>query len=391
MSSYSALLNQLYSINLHNGMKLGLANTLALSRALGAPEKQFSTVHIAGTNGKGSVATKMAKGLQLSGKKVGLYTSPHISSFRERIKINGEMIDESSFVKHLERLFAIDIKATFFEYATFLAFLYFAEQKVDYAVIETGLGGRLDATNVIMPTLSVITSISYDHTEFLGTSLEQIAYEKAGIIKHYSPLVIGPKADFDIIKTFARVQESPLYQVTGIYKTYDEENSAIAKKGLQVLGLSEEVIEKGIAVRPPCRVEKIGNVILDVAHNTDGLTELFRVIGDQKLPIVFGLSKTKDIAGCLAIIKEHGSHFYPVEAPNGRGLPVDQLKDMMYRSGFKEEEISVLPSIEEAVRMARMSGEQILVCGTFFIMAPVRQALGIVEPRDPYDTNEKGR
>jgi len=298
------------------------------------------------------------------------------------------MISEADVARLLQVLFKLDISPTFFELTTFLAFLYFAEQKVDYAVIETGLGGRQDATNVIKPTLAVITSISLDHTEILGHTEELIAYEKAGIIKSGVPLVLGPRAEQEIILQIARIQNSELLPVIGCFHSYDEENSEIAKTALEYLGIKETI--NALRVRPPCRRETLlgGKVILDVAHNPDGLKQLFRTI-DQKVRIVFGLSKTKDISGCLAIIKRHGSYFHLVEAPNGRGIPVGELQKIMLQQGFDATKIIINANISDTIAKAIANDEMVLVCGTFFIMPEARKALGIVEPCDDFDMNEK--
>lgn len=388
MNDYQSALKQLYQVSLHSGIKLGLKNSLELSRRLSHPEQQYKTIHVAGTNGKGSVVTKIAKGLELAGYRVGLYTSPHISCFRERITINGNMIGERDVARLLNKLFELKIDATFFELTTFLAFLYFAEQKVDFAVIETGLGGRQDATNVINPILSVITSISLDHTEILGNTEEQVAYEKAGIIKYHSPLVVGPRAHQDIILQIARIQNSELFPVIGRFASYDQENNEIAKTALEFLGITDTA--EALKVRPPCRREVLldGKVILDVAHNPDGLRELFRTL-DKKMRIIFGLSKTKDITGCLAIMKEHGSHFHLVEASNGRGISVQELRSIMLDQGFDEGDISIDDTIAKTIERAISGRDPVLICGTFFIMSEARKALGIVEPSDDFDMNEK--
>ena len=194
--TYAALLHKLFQINLFVGSKLGLTNMQRMLEKLDHPEKKFKSVHVAGTNGKGSTTTKIAKGLEAAGLRVGLYTSPHISCFRERIQINGTLIPESYLEKTLPKLFDVctqnSIAATFFELTTALAFCYFADERVDFASIETGLGGRSDATNVIIPEASVITSIALEHTDILGDTLEKITIEKAGIAKPGVPLVIGP-------------------------------------------------------------------------------------------------------------------------------------------------------------------------------------------------------
>ena len=175
------------------GYKEGLSNTLALDEHFGHPHRNFKTIHVAGTNGKGSCSHTLAAMLQATGLKVGLYTSPHLVDFRERIRVNGKCISKKRVIEFVrdERDFFEPLSPSFFELTTALAFKYFAEKKVDIAVVEVGLGGRLDCTNVITPEVSVITNISFDHTQFLGNTLAEIAGEKAGIIKHGVPVVIG--------------------------------------------------------------------------------------------------------------------------------------------------------------------------------------------------------
>lgn len=308
--SYSGLLQKLLAINGRGEIE----NVRKIQRLLGFPDRQFASVHVAGTNGKGSVCIKMAGALQAAGFKTGLYTSPHLDCYRERIRINGEMIPEQEVEKGLTFLFSLlegeNTPATFFEITTLLAFRYFAQEKVDIAVIETGLGGRLDATNVIHPVLSVITSISLDHTEFLGNTIEAIAQEKGGIIKERVPVVIGPHVPLDSIHPIAREKISPCHQVRGYFKTFEEENCAIARAALESLPfqLSQQAIEEGLKKQQPCRFEVIEGAILDVAHNPDGISHLFDAIAhhypDRPLRLLFGLSKSKDIEGCLKIIQE---------------------------------------------------------------------------------------
>ena len=190
------MLKVLYSKNLNFKVKMGLENMIVFNQKLGNPAGQITTIHVTGTNGKGSVVHKIAKALQASGYKTGMYVSPHISSFRERITINGEMISEDDVVKYLDRINQIEpslpTSLTFFESVTGMAFDYFKEKQVDVAVVEVGLGGRLDSTNIITPELSVITSIGLDHQGILGNTITDIAREKAGIIKDGIPVVVGP-------------------------------------------------------------------------------------------------------------------------------------------------------------------------------------------------------
>jgi dihydrofolate synthase/folylpolyglutamate synthase len=401
MDDYKNIMVKLYNLNLHTGIKLGLLNSKRLCQTLGSPHNSFSSIHVAGTNGKGSVVTKISKGLEYEGKRVGLYTSPHISCFRERIRINGEMISEQDVGRLINTIFKIcdqeKISATFFEVTTFLAFLYFAEQKVDFAVIETGLGGRLDATNVIRPILTIITSISLDHVDILGHTTDQIASEKAGIIKYKVPLIIGPFARQNIITKMARVQESPLLRVDGDFSSFDEENNAISLTALKFLNVSDQSIKTALKVKPPCRCEILveGKVVLDVAHNPQGLQRLFstlrKIFPQKKFRIIFGLSKTKDVTNCLEILKTHGKFFHVVEAKNGRGIPSRELKEIMLQKGFNKKLIVPTISIQESVSKALATStldEVIVVCGTFFVMSEARKALGINEPCDAFDMNE---
>lgn len=414
---YSELIKKLFNANLHGGMKLGLSNSLCLDTVLNFPSRSFPAIHVAGSNGKGSVTKKIASAYQFAGYRVGLFTSPHISCFRERIRINDQMISEEEVAHLLSQIFDVAknyaLNPTFFELTTLLAFHYFAQEKVDMAVLEVGLGGRLDATNIITPQLSVITSISLEHTEILGKTLEEIAIEKAGIIKPHIPVVLGPRVPFQQLQRIAAERESPCTQVEGIYETFDEENQAIAKAALELLCLPSAAIEKGLKERPPCRFEtwtrqqlpKYHNntfpeaVILDVAHNPDGLLHLFKAIrnkhGIRPLRVLFGLSKTKDISACLAILKANGNDFHLVEAQNGRGMPPQQLKEGLLVLGVTEDRVNIDSTIEESLRKAMREASnqnQILViCGTFFIMGKARRALGLDEPCDAIDMNEACR
>ncbi len=395
---YSSLIGKLFRTNLYGGIKLGLDNCRRLQEILNNPTRQFASIHVAGTNGKGSVTTMIAKALEASGYRVGLYTSPHISSFRERIQINGTLISEQATEQLLSLLFDTveqhQIPATFFELTTFLAFLYFAQENVDFAVLETGLGGRLDATNVVTPLLSVITSISLEHTPILGTTLEEIAKEKAGIIKPKVPVVIGPRVPLSVVQSIAAEQHSPLTIVKGQFDLFMEENQAIAYAALKELDLPEKAIEEGLKARQPCRLEMWNDrVILDVAHNPDGLTHLFQAIriryGNIPIRLLFGLSKNKDIPSCLKIICKNAQAFHLIEAPNGRGLPIADLYQEMNKY---HSDLSCHPSIADGVKAAlelsQANKELLVVCGTFFIMSQVRQALGYQEPVDPIDMNE---
>lgn len=397
---YSRLLQELFSLSQQRGVKFGLENMRRLSHAFSYPEKTFPCIHIAGSNGKGSVATKIAKAYEISGRKTGLYTSPHISTYRERVSINGVLIQENEVIQLMQEILKIaekeQIPATFFELTTLLAFRLFAEKGVDIAVIETGLGGRFDATNIIHPILSVITSISLEHTDLLGTSLEQIAFEKGGIIKPEIPVILGPNVPWEPIFSIANKHKSPCIQVNDTYSWFDEENKAIAQRALLELKLPRHCLEAGIKVRPACRLEIIEGppkVILDVAHNPDGLNHLFQAI-EQKFPnaalrVVCGLSRNKDLSSCLRMIAKKSKLIHLVESDNFRAAPCKELAALLSRLGHHHEVLksSIEATLQDALEKGLCRQEIIVICGTFFIMASARKFLG---KQDSFDTTPVG-
>lgn len=409
---YSSLLKRLYAINMYGKSKSGLASMQLLSSLFGSPEKQFQSIHIAGSNGKGSVTTKIAKALELSGAKVGLYTSPHISSYRERIQINGQLISEKAVTGLLSEIFSVldEIKekepSTFFEITTLLAFRYFAQEKVDVTVIEVGLGGRLDATNIITPILSAITSLSLEHTSVLGKTLPEIAQEKAGIIKAQVPVVVGPRVPMELIWPKTAELDCECIQTPGAYESFDAENSATARTCLEVLKaqgklrITDEAITLGCKARPPCRIEEIvlarNTIILDVAHNPDGLEHLFKVLqsnyAQKGYRIVCGLSANKEINECVKVLRKYGHAFHLVEAKNRRALPDDLLYQEFTLQGTPKTNLFLADTIEAnldlALQHASIANEVLVVCGSFFIMAPIRAHLGLIDPCDPFDLNE---
>ena len=406
--NYKTLLKQLYAVSLQSSLTLGLQNIEALCRALGNPQDRYRSIHIAGTNGKGSVVTKIADGLTLAGWRVGLYTSPHIASFRERIRVNGALISEKAICSHLRKIFALaeqeKITPSFFEYVTALAFSHFAEEKVDIVVLETGLGGRLDATNICQSMLSVITSISLDHTAILGETLEQITREKAGIIKQGSHVIIGPQVQVAVVQPVAQSLNASLAQVQGTFHNFEEENRAIAKNALEYLQVDADIIEKGICALPPCRFERVPNAqlekkfgasipipavcLLDVAHNPDGIKKLFSRLQQAyaKLPIhvVYGASRDKDIKGCLEIILKKAQVVTFIAADTERAAKQEELMAMADYS------LKICShTIEEAFYEAARAEAIFVVCGTFFIMKKARQFLGYYDEEDALDLNEK--
>lgn len=398
-AEYEQILERLYKTGFKLGMRMGLEVARALDAHLGAPTSQYPTVHVAGSNGKGSVTTKIARALELSGYRVGLYTSPHLFSFRERITINGALIPEEEVIRGLQQIFALDDQfqwgATFFECTTFLALGYFRQMQVDVAIIETGLGGRLDATNLIHPLLSVITSISREHRQWLGEEIEEIAAEKAGIIKKNVPVILGPKARCQAIYDRAKEMDSPIYASRKISYFYDEENSAVAALALTHLAphfaIDPGAVHEALKMRPPCRFERIGDVILDVAHNPDAIFSLLQALHtffpERKFRFLVGFSRDKEYDRCLELIADVATHIHLVCANSERAATQKELMEAL-----KNEDPQLFTahaSIKEGVKAACAEGEILVICGSFYIMAEARRALGDHSPKDSFDLSEK--
>ncbi len=346
--------------------KPGLANTYRLMEHLGNPHTQFRSVHIAGTNGKGSTSHLIAAVLQSAGYKVGLYTSPHLVDFRERIRINGQMIPEAEVVRFVadNQTFLEEIRPSFFETTMALAFAYFAAEKVNIAVIEVGLGGRLDSTNIITPELSVITNIGMDHTEFLGNTLAQIAAEKAGIIKPHIPVVIGethPETtpiflqiaqDNQAEITFASNIQCPAIQcqLQGIYQ---ERNKQTAYSALQILNkrgwhIPEEAIRNGYA--NVCTLTGLRGrweilshsplTICDTGHNSHGIryvVEQLNQLMHNRLGschIVFGMVNDKDVNIVLSILPKQATYYF-TQAQTYRAIPAAELQQLATQHGLQ--------------------------------------------------------
>lgn len=329
-----------------------LTDVLALDEKLGRPHTSFRSVHVAGTNGKGSVTWKIAKALEREGYTVGLYTSPHITDVRERIQINGEMIPKEEALSIFESLLDLPLGFSFFDLMTAAAFLYFKKKRVDWAVIEVGLGGRFDATNVISPEMTVITSIGWDHMHLLGHSLEEIAWEKGGIVKPGIPLVTGPSATRFFPKSIA-VPPVPFF---------DLENQAVARAALQEMSISENSIAFGLQTRPPCRFERRGNVILDVAHNPDGfrkLVEALQIYFPQikKFHFILGFSKDKDWRKCLDLIAPIAGSIAAVQIKKER-LECPKVLQEYDRS------ITIFPTVQSAIKPDEIN----VVAGSFYLM-----------------------
>ena len=398
---YRAALNELISLEF-TGMKLGLDNIRTLLSTLGNPQKKFKSIHVAGSNGKGSVSAMLASVMQANGYKTGLYTSPHLVDFRERIKINGEMISEEYVADFLQKIWSEveRIKATFFEVTTALAFNYFADNCIDIAIIETGLGGRLDATNVLENLLAtVITSISLEHTAQLGKTLEQIAGEKAGIIKKGVPAIVN--VSHDLRKIFIKKAEELDTSVQFVADFKNVKYIGLAppffgehqKQNLQTvlatisrldLSLVHKSIIQGIqntipstAMRgrleeydyPPAR-EKHLTLILDVAHNPDAfryLKKYFQELGIKPI-IIAGFAKDKDIPAILKEISEFATCFIAVTANSHRAISPEELGSLAKKEGLHTF-ISTSPKagIEAALKIA-LEGETLLLTGSHFVV-----------------------
>ena len=395
--------------------KEGLSNTHALDEHFGHPHHTFRTLHVAGTNGKGSCSHTLAAILQAAGYRVGLYTSPHLVDFRERIRVNGAPIEEQFVVDFVEqhRAFFEPLHPSFFELTTAMAFHYFSERQVDVAVIEVGLGGRLDCTNIICPDLTVITNISFDHVGFLGDTLGKIAHEKAGIIKPHTPIIIGEHneetrpvfMDEATAKqapiTFA--QETPLIVSKGgdadydIYQTKHYSNLQVALRGycqeknvntllhtideLQRIGysISEDAIRKGFT--QVCQLTGLmgrwqqlndsPRLICDTGHNIGGFQYIVPQILAQpckQLHIVFGMVNDKDINAVLALLPKHATYYF-TQASVARALPCHELQKLAAKHDLHG---TTYPSVTAATQAALAEANKedfIYVGGSSFIVA----------------------
>ena len=376
-----------------------LSNTLKLSEHLNFPERHFKSVHVAGTNGKGSTSHMLASILQESGYKVGLYTSPHLKDFRERIKINGKVVSKQfvmGFIRRNKSFFDAN-SLSFFEMTVGMAFDYFSKQQVDIAVVEVGMGGRLDSTNIITPEVSVITNIGLDHTQFLGTTLGEIAFEKGGIIKPNVPVVIGEtqKETESVFMELGTKNGSPIrfadQEINGIYPSdlkgsYQEKNIKTvlqAIRNLQERGfkISEEHIKNGL-LNVVKNTGLLGRwqqlrthpkVICDTAHNKDGLKYVMKQILSEKydtLHIVFGVVNDKDLNSIVDLLPKHANYYF-CKPDIPRGLNAQELKVMLSNHGLYGK---VYNSVNEAYKMALQKAnptDLVYVGGSTFVVAEI--------------------
>ena len=323
---YRKILQRIYSLE-SSKIKLGLENIKALLSKIGNPERELKCIHVAGTNGKGSVCAMIFYIIKEAGYKVGLYTSPHLKKFNERIRINGHFITDREIVDYFLRIKPFITNQSFFEITTAMAFLYFKEKNADFVVLETGLGGRLDATNVVTPLISVITSIGLEHTELLGNSIEKIASEKAGTIKENIPIVAGAKGNaLQVIKKIAKERNATLYLARKYPKinfkyiggTFQQQNKDIALTTIDILKKynlinidNNQTIGSLKKTQWPARLQFISkNILVDCAHNPSGFEILKKeliIIKKQKniknFIFVVGIQQDKDIPMMLKTIK----------------------------------------------------------------------------------------
>lgn len=397
-----------------NAYKPGLDTSIALDKAFGNPHSRFPSIHIAGTNGKGSTAHTLAAILQSAGYKVGLYTSPHLVDFRERIRINGEMISHSAVVDFVSRyrVINLDCQPSFFELTMTMAFEYFAKEKVDIAVIETGLGGRLDSTNIITPILSIITNISFDHTAFLGDTLTAIASEKAGIIKHNTPVVVGeasgdvkqlfldksiemnsPIKFADENKAFSSAELTPngyLYhntpfgnitgELTGECQQKNTATILSAIEQLRLIGweITPDAVKQGFAnvcnltglAGRWMELQQSPRVVCDTGHNVGGWEYLSRQLSqvEGKLHMVIGFVNDKDISHILDLMP-HNATYYFTRAEIPRALSADEVKAIALAKGLKGEAYATVAEAYQKAIVSASATDTIFIGGSTFVVA----------------------
>lgn len=394
--------------------KPGFENTYRLMEALGNPHQKFRSIHVAGTNGKGSVSHYLAAVLQQSGYKVGLYTSPHLVDFGERIRIDGRMIDEHYVIDFISKHKALveQVQPSFFELTMAMAFDYFACREVDIAVIEVGLGGRLDSTNIIQPLLSIITSIGFDHMEFLGDTLEKIASEKAGIIKKAVPVVIGvthPQtenvfrnkalemgasiffADQQNQVTLERMTPEGMYfrhkntkylsDLQGIYQLKNLATVLTAIQCLQDRGLKINEVSKGLStvcnstsLRGRWEVlQREPMIVADTAHNSQGMESVVQqleYLKYDKLHILIGMVNDKDISSVLKVLPKDAVYYF-CQAQQARALDATQLKTMAMNYQLKGEAFARIADAMNAARNNPQANDLLLITGSNFVVGEV--------------------
>ena len=405
-----------------DAIKADLTNTLKLCEALDNPQNTFKTIHVAGTNGKGSVSHMLAALLQTAGYKTGLYTSPHLVDFRERIKVNGALCTQEFVIEFTQKVKSLieEIEPSFFEITVAMAFDYFAQQSVDIAIIETGLGGRLDSTNIITPILSIITNIGLDHTQILGNTLQQIAYEKAGIIKPYVPVIVGeilPETEPVFVNT-ADEKAAPLViaqhnlyvsdfaydhhkltisvadkesddretyhlDLPGIYQTKNILPVLEAVRYLQSVGYAISLAQVKEALHEVKKltglhgrwelVHQNPTIITDVAHNAEGMkqvAEQIELMTYNSIHIIIGMVKDKDVAGALLYLPKTATYYF-TKPQTPRALPEQQMAEMAAAIGLQGKTFG---NVNEALQRVLTSADKedlVLICGSVFLAGEV--------------------
>lgn len=403
--------------------KADLNTTIELLNAIGNPQKQFKAVHIAGTNGKGSVSHVMASILQEAGFKTGLYTSPHLKDFRERIRMGGMMIEEDNVVDFINKYKSVidEIKPSFFEMTVAMAYDYFANQNVDYAVLETGMGGRLDSTNICYPVVTAITNIGFDHTAFLGDSLEKIAVEKAGIIKNNIPIIIGRRQN-ETKAVFAEKAISANAEITyadeiidikvlntsdgfkqhidvwmenkliierienPLIGDYQKENIATA------ISIANKMKENGHSIDYEQIASGISNVIknthfmgrwqklsdfplsiCDTGHNIDGLKFVVNQLKNQrydKLHFVFGMVNDKDADNILMLLPKNATYYF-CRPDIPRGMDASLLKEKAFKIGLNGNDYSSVMEAYNSAQNNASNNDLVFVGGSTFVVAEI--------------------
>lgn len=426
--SYQDTIEYLYGLQKH-GIKLGLENPRALMRSLGDPHRMFPSVHVAGTNGKGSTCAYLASMLQAAGYRVGLYTSPHLVSFTERIRINNRPISEDRVVALAGRVRDAYrelpatrgpemMNPTFFEVTTAIAFTYFAEERIDIAVVETGMGGRLDATNVITPLAAVITNIDIEHTEFLGDTLEKIAAEKAGIIKPGVPVVTAVRQPevIRVIEQTARERNTVVHRLGDAYSIrniggraeqtfdyrgmtasygelgirmlgrYQVENAALALATVECLrqagfSLPEPALRQGLLeARWPGRLEYVArapDVLLDGAHNPASAMRLAAAVDDlrphyHEIVLIIGILSDKDVSGIVRELAPRADRIIVTKPQYSRALDVRMLEQELSRM---HRSVASADTVAGAIEIARTGSEKndlILITGSLYVVGEAR-------------------
>lgn len=390
--NYKQTLNYIYNLkgSEHKGdFNLTLKNIKVLLKKIGNPEKNLKVIHVTGTNGKGSVCAMISSILKEAGYKVGMYTSPHLKDFRERFMLNYKKISKKDFVKYFEKIKPFITNQTFFEVITAMAFLYFKEKKIDFLVCEVGLGGRLDATNVVNPLVSVITNVGLEHQEYLGETIEKIAYEKAGIIKSKIPVVTGAKGiALTVIQKIAKKKNSPLFVIKSIKKIplklkgeFQLVNASIALETIKILNqyydlkIKKDKIKKGLLNTTwSGRFEFISkNVLVDCAHNPDAIKalkkELLKIKKKYKnLYLIIGILKDKDYKNMLKELTPLANKIILVRPKIPRALNPKILAKCI------DKDFMVIEDSKKALKYAKKIAKKddlILVTGSIYVVGEV--------------------